>query len=203
MRKKTFFKFIFVSLISAVCGAGMFLGFITYVIPRLVVLVPEPNINLADIGCPSGTYEDMNRNRCSISTQSKAALAYVLEGSGVGISSEGTPNPVILRKFATQISATEKGKFKLLHAAALFGDAESQFLVGAMYSKGKGTVEDNLEALKWLNESAHNGYPKAQLRLAYMLSAGEFVKKDEEAALVWMEKVKNSKVITQQRIAGI
>ena len=85
MRKKTFFKLIFVSLVSAVGGAGMFLGFVTYVIPRLVVLVPEPNINLSDIGCPSGTYEDMNRSRCSISTQSKAALAYVLEGSGVGI----------------------------------------------------------------------------------------------------------------------
>ena len=203
MRKKTFFKFIFVSLISAVGGAGMFLGFITYVIPRLVVLVPEPNISLADIGCPSGTYEDMNRSRCSISTQSKAALAYVLEGSGVGISSEGTPNPVFLRKFATQISSTDKGKFKLLHTAALLGDAESQFLIGGMYSKGEGTNEDNLEALKWLKESAHNGYPKAQLRLAYMLSAGEFVKKDEEAALVWMEKAKNSKVITQQIIAGI
>ena len=203
MRKKTFFKLIFVSLVSAVGGAGMFLGFVTYVIPRLVVLVPEPNINLSDIGCPSGTYEDMSRSRCSLSTQSKAALAYVLESSGVGISSEGTPNPVFLRKFATQISATEKGKFKLLHTAALLGDAESQFLVGAMYNNGKGTVEDNLEALKWLNESAHNGYPKAQLRLAYMLSAGEFVKKDEEAALVWMEKAKNTKAIKPQRIAGI
>ena len=203
MRKKTFFKLIFVSLISAVGGAGMFLGFITYVIPRLVVLVPEPNINLSDIGCPSGTYEDMNRSHCSISTQSKAALAYVLESSGVGISSEGTPNPVFLRKFAKQISATDKDKFKRLHTAALLGDAESQFLIGGMYSKGIGTNEDNLEALKWLKESAHNGYPKAQLRLAYMLSAGEFVKKDEEAALVWMEKAKNSKVITQQRIAGI
>jgi TPR repeat protein len=45
--------------------------------------------------------------------------------------------------------------------------------------------------------------PKAQLRLAYMLSAGEFVKKDEEAALVWVEKAKNSKVIKSDRIAGI
>ena len=72
-----------------------------------------------------------------------------------------------------------------------------------MYSNGIGTNEDNLEALKWLKESAHNGYPKAQLRLAYMLSAGEFVKKDEEAALVWMEKAKNSKVIKPHRIAGI
>jgi len=203
MRKKTFFKLIFVSLVSAVGGAGMFLGFVTYVIPRLVVLVPEPNINLSDIGCPSGTYEDMSRSRCSLSTQSKAALAYVLESSGVGISSEGTSNPVFLRKFAKQISATDKDKFKWLHTAALLGDAESQFLVGAMYSNGKGTVEDNLEALKWLKESAYNGYPKAQLRLAYMLSAGEFVKKDEEAALVWMEKAKNSKVNKSQKIAGI
>ena len=79
---------------------------------------------------PSGTYEDTNRYRCRISTQSKAVLAYVLEGSDVGISSEGTPNFVFLRKFTTQISATEKGKFKLLHTAALLGDAEGQFLIG-------------------------------------------------------------------------
>ena len=45
-------------------------------------------------------------------------------------------------------------------------------LVGAMYSKGKGIKEDDRKALKWLKESAHNGYRKAQLRLAYMLSKG-------------------------------
>ena len=203
MRKKTFFKFIFVILVAAVGGAGMFLGLVTYVIPRLAVLPPEPNINLADIGCPSGTYEDMNRSRCNISTQSKASLTYILESADAGTSSIRTPDPVFLRNFANLISATHKDKFKLLHTAALLGDAESQFLIGGMYSKGEGTNEDNLEALKWLKVSAHNGYPKAQLRLAYMLSAGEFVMKDEKAALVWMKKAKNSQVITQQRIAGI
>ena len=62
MRKKTFFKFIFVSLISVVGGAGMFLGFITYVIPRLVVLVPEPNINLSDIGVDLSRFNSVSLN---------------------------------------------------------------------------------------------------------------------------------------------
>ena len=52
-------------------------------------------------------------------------------------------------------------------------------LVGAMYSKGKGTKEYDREALKWLKGSAHNGYRKAQLRLADMLSKGGHVRKDE------------------------
>ncbi len=103
MRKKTFFKFIFVILVAAVGGAGMFLGLVTYVIPRLAVLPPEPNINLADIGCPSGTYEDMNRSRCNISTQSKASLTYILESVDARISFEGTPSRVFLRKFANLI----------------------------------------------------------------------------------------------------
>ena len=47
--------------------------------------------------------------------------------------------------------------------------------------------EDDFESLKWLNEAAHNGYRKAELRLAYMLSKGEFVEKDEKAALFWMK----------------
>jgi hypothetical protein len=62
-------------MISTVGGIRMFLGFVGYVIPRLVVIVPEPSIYLADIECPSGTYEDISCSRCSISTQSRAALA--------------------------------------------------------------------------------------------------------------------------------
>ena len=69
-----------------------------------------------------------------------------------------------------------------------------------MYSKGKGTNEDDFEALKWLNESAHNGCRKAQLRLAYMLSKGEYVEKDETAAKEWMKKAKG---INKQKFTGV
>jgi len=72
-----------------------------------------------------------------------------------------------------------------------------------MYSKGTGTKENDREALKWLKESAHNGYRKAQLRLAYMLSKGEYVRKDEQAASLWMKKAKRVSRHKPQSIAGI
>ena len=200
MRKKSIFKFICVGLVSAVGGIGVFLGFLIYVLPSFAMLIPAPKVNLATIGCPSGTIEDLNLKRCTISTQSKAALVYALESTGLNTSPGEMPNPVALRKIANQASIPDEKKFKWLYAAALLGDPESQFLVGAMYSRGKGTNEDDFEALKWLNEAAHNGCSKAQLRLAYMLAKGEYVEKDETAAMGWMKKAKG---IKKQKSTGV
>ncbi len=200
MRKKSIFKFICVGLLSAVGGIGIFVGFLVYVLPSFAMLIPEPKVNLATIGCPSGTIEDMNLKRCTISTQSKAALVYAMKNTGLNASLGEMPNPVALRKIANQASIPDEKKFKWLYVAALLGDPESQFLVGAMYSKGKGTNEDDFEALKWLNESAHNGCRKAQLRLAYMLAKGEYVEKDETAAMEWMKKAKG---IKKQKSTGV
>ena len=203
MFKKSIFKFICVGLVSAVGGIGMFVGFLVYVLPSLAALVPEPKINLATIGCPAGTLEDMSRSRCTISTQSKAALAYAMERAGLNTYSGETPNPVVLRRMATQVSLPDESKFKWLYAAALLGDPESQFLVGAMHSNGEDTKENDLESLKWLNEAAHSGYRKAQLRLAYMLSKGEYVEKDEKAAMDWMKRAKKPKRIKKQKSTGV
>ena len=169
----------------------MFLGFMVYVLPSLAQLVPESKINLAGIGCPQGAIEDMNLKRCTIIRQFEAALAYAMESAGLTVVAGETTNPVALRHVATQANIPEAKKFQWLFAAVLIGDPESQFLVGAMYSKGTGTKEDDREALKWLKESAHNGYRKAQLRLAYMLAKGEYVRKDEHAASLWMKKAKS------------
>ena len=61
-----------------------------------------------------------------------------------------------------------------------------------MISNGEGTDENDLEALKWLHEAAHNNYRKAQLRLAYMLSKGGFVEKDEVEALRWLKRAEEN-----------
>ena len=190
MSKKPLFKFLWVGLASAVGGIGMFVGVMVLVLPSLAQIVPEPRINLASIGCPKGTVEDMNLKRCVINQQSETALVYAMESSGLGGAAGGIPDALVFRRVANQANISEAQKFQWLFAAALLGDPESQFLVGAMYSKGTGTKEDDREALKWLKESAQNGYRKAQLRLAYMLSKGEFVRKDEQAASLWMKEAK-------------
>ena len=121
----------------------------------------------------------------------------------MGNAAGGIPDPVVFRRVANQANLSEAKKFQWLFAAALLGDPESQFLVGAMYSKGRGTKEDDRESLKWLKESAHNGYRKAQLRLAYMLSKGEYVRKDEQAAYLWMKRAKRLSRVGPQKSAGI
>ncbi len=93
MFKTPLFKFLCVGLVSAVGGIGMFVGFMVYVLPSLAQLVPEPKINLASIGCPKGTVEDMNRKRCTINRQSEAALAYAMESAGLTVLAGETPNP--------------------------------------------------------------------------------------------------------------
>ena len=201
MSKKPLFKFLCVGLVGAVGGIGMFVGFMVFVLPSLAQIVPEPRIDLASLGCPRGTVEDMNLKRCVINQQSKTVLAYAMESAGLGNAAGGMPNPVVFRRMANQANIPEAKKFQWLFTAALLGDPESQFLVGAMYSKGMGTKEDDREALKWLMEAAHNGYRKAQLRLAYMLSKGEYVRKDKQAAQVWLKRAKANKNDKSKQLA--
>ena len=193
MSKKSLFKFFCVGLVGAVGGIGLFVGVMVFVLPSFAQIIPEPRINLASIGCPRGTVEDMNLKRCVINQQSETALAYAMESAGLGNAAGEMPDPLVFRRVANQANISEAKKFQWLFAAALLGDPESQFLVGAMYSKGTGTKEDDREALKWLKESAQNGYLKAQLRLAHMLSKGEYVRKDERAAEVWLKRAKAKK----------
>ena len=203
MRKKPLFKFLWVGLVGAVGGIGMFVGVMVFVLPSLAQIVPEPRIDLASIGCPRGTVEDMNLKRCVINQQSETALAYAMESAGLGNAAGGIPDPLEFIRVANQANITEAKKFQWLFAAALLGDPESQFLVGAMYSKGTGTREDDREALKWLKESAQNDYRKAQLRLAYMLSKGEYVRKNEQAAYLWMKRAKANKNDKPKQLAGL
>ena len=72
-----------------------------------------------------------------------------------------------------------------------------------MYSKGTGTKEDDREALKWLKESAQNGYRKAQLRLAYMLSKGEYVQKNEQAAQIWLKRARKNRDDKTKQLAEL
>ena len=201
MFNKPLFKFLCVGLVGAVGGIGMFVGVMVFVLPSLAQIVPEPRVNLASIGCPRGTVEDMNLKRCVINQQSETALAYAMESAGLGNAAGGIPAPVVFRRVANRANISEAKKFQWLFAAALLGDPESQFLVGAMYSKGTGTKEDDREALKWLKESAQNGYRKAQLRLAYMLSKGEYVRKDDQAASLWMKEAKRLSRVEPRKAA--
>jgi TPR repeat protein len=66
-----------------------------------------------------------------------------------------------------------------MQALAAEGDMRAQFILGDLYSKGKGGLPKKLSiARKWFEESAFNGYPESFIRLAALEKR---VKKPAEA----------------------
>lgn len=76
----------------------------------------------------------------------------------------------------------------VLRACAEHGDAQCQFKLGSMYSRGKGLPIDDVEALRWYRKSAEQGNAKAQDSLAYMYYEGRGVPQDYVEAERWCEK---------------
>src|SRR6266542_3256017 len=68
------------------------------------------------------------------------------------------------------------------------GDAESQFKLGSMYSRGKGVPQDYGEAVRWYRKSAEQGYTKAEYNLSSMYRDGEGVPQDYAEAERWYRK---------------
>jgi uncharacterized protein len=74
---------------------------------------------------------------------------------------------------------------RLFRPLAAQGDAVAQFILGYMYSYGKGVPQDYAEALKWYRLSAAQGDAGAQSGLGVMYSHGEGVPQDYVRAHMW------------------
>lgn len=68
------------------------------------------------------------------------------------------------------------------------GDAESQFRLGWMYSKGQGVPKDYVEAVRWYRKSAEQGYAKAEYNLSDLYREGKGVPQDYAQAERWCRK---------------
>ena len=68
------------------------------------------------------------------------------------------------------------------------GDAESQFKLGSMYSRGKGIPQDYGEAVRWYRKSAEQDYAKAEYNLSSMYRDGKGVPQDYAEAERWCRK---------------
>lgn len=67
-------------------------------------------------------------------------------------------------------------------------DAKSQFMLGIMYSEGKGFEKSDKEAFKWYLKSAQQGYHKAQFNLGNEYNEGVGVKQNYKEAAKWYLK---------------
>lgn len=88
--------------------------------------------------------------------------------------SSGRPNDVAL--------------MESLHRLAEEGDANAQFMLGALYFTGEGVPQDYEEALKWYRRSAEQGHASAQHDLGVTYYQGKFVTQDYVEAFKWFQK---------------
>ncbi len=68
------------------------------------------------------------------------------------------------------------------------GGADAQGYLGWMYDLGKGTEEDNYEAVKWYKKASEQGVRFAQYNLGLMYEEGEGASKSLNKALKWYRK---------------
>ncbi len=68
------------------------------------------------------------------------------------------------------------------------GDSAAQYILGLMYSKGQGVVQDYAEAARWYHKAADQGKADAQAKLGAMYDNGKGVAQDYGEALRWYRK---------------
>jgi len=73
--------------------------------------------------------------------------------------------------------------FSYFRNEAQRGDADAQFTLGKMYSKGVGVAQDYKEAVRWYRLAAAQGVPGAQVNLGNMYSKGQGVAQDYAEAV--------------------
>ncbi|MDH3242513.1 MAG: SPOR domain-containing protein [Alphaproteobacteria bacterium] len=97
--------------------------------------------------------------------------------------------PASAQKFEQAAAAYERGDFAAARQAwrrlAEKGDAQSQFMLGAVYATGKGVARDHAEAAKWYLKAADQGLAAAQNNLGFMYDRGLGVTQSDHEAVKW------------------
>ncbi len=75
-----------------------------------------------------------------------------------------------------------------LRLAAAKGDPSAEFEVGARFAAGEGVAQNFLEAAKWYQRSADQGFAQAEYRLGTLYERGLGLKPDRGQSAVWYER---------------
>jgi len=83
------------------------------------------------------------------------------------------------------------------------GDAQSQDILGKMYSRGKGVPQDYAAAAKWYRQAADQGSADGENSLGELYEAGQGVKRDEAEAAQWYRKAADQGHVGGQYNLGV
>ena len=90
-----------------------------------------------------------------------------------------------------------------LEVLAEQGDAKAQYLVGAKYFGGFGSVKDSKKAFEWWQKSASQGNIDAQSDLGGMYFHGDGTTKNYKRGIEWWEKAANQGNVKAQHNLGV
>jgi uncharacterized protein len=101
----------------------------------------------------------------------------------------------------------QKGNYptamRLLRPLAEQGDARAQTTVALMYYHGRGTRQDDAEAVKWFRLAGDQGDAYAQFNLGVMYGEGQGVPKDDTQAAEWYRLAANQNSAQAQYNLGL
>ena len=86
--------------------------------------------------------------------------------------------------------------------AAQAGDANAQFRLGYMYTKGYGVLQSYEKAVEWYQKAANQGEATAQTSIGYMYTNGYGVTQSYEKAVEWYQKAADQGEATAQTSLG-
>ncbi|MDH4283915.1 MAG: SEL1-like repeat protein [Gallionellaceae bacterium] len=118
-----------------------------------------------------------------------------IDDSSLGIRIDGSYSPATDKRL---VALFEKRKLR-----AAKGDVVAQLNLGLMYFKGEGTIQNFLEAAKWLQRPAEQGYADAQYALGEVYTTGIGLPKNFEEAAVWYRKAAEQGLEIAQYKIGI
>ncbi|MBC7953996.1 MAG: sel1 repeat family protein [Rhodospirillaceae bacterium] len=82
--------------------------------------------------------------------------------------------------------------WELAAPKAVEGEAEAQYLLGAMYFDGQGVEQDRCLATLWFDKAARRGHGQAQYRMGEAYVWGYGVYRSDKTARDWMIKARRS-----------
>jgi len=113
---------------------------------------------------------------------------------------------IITTGFFTQAFAIDdyiwEEKFENALPKAEQGDTKSQYAIGEMFEKGKGTLKNSQKAFEWYNKAAKQNDPKAAYKVGRAYLEGKGVSKNYSKAHDWFRKSANKKYVRAEYYLG-
>jgi len=112
----------------------------------------------------------------------KPMFRFVASAVAVALVAAGLPTVI---SQAAQSTGDERKAFLAARAAAETGDAIAQFNLAVMWDNGKGTLENDAEALQWYRKAAVQDHAVAHFFVGVVYAEGRGVPQDDAEALIW------------------